>query len=518
AGLRFAILTDHGDGTREPAPPEYLHGVLLLDGVEVTTSAGHYAAFGLSRAPYPLGGPPYAVAEDVARLGGFGVAAHGDSVKPDLRWRDWTAPVDGVEWINGDSAWRDESTPRLARALVNYLFRPAAALATLADRPGRLLQRTDEIARARTVVGLAGADAHARLPLSGDDEPHRSGWTLPAPAYVQSFRAFTNVVDVGAAPTGDAAADAAALMGAVRRGRVTAAMPAVATPADLRFSAQSDGGQTWHVGDRVPTQALSFHVQASEVIGSSASLVRLELRRDGRVMAHAEGSTLTHAVPAEAAPGVWRVEVTLADRPGLPWMLSNAIVVGGSRAALPAAAGAGLPPAPEAVFELTAGEWGVEKDPSSEGAVVPGANQLALTYRLGRGAPSGQFVAASRAIVSADAWGDIIIRARASAPTRVWIQLRLSDIATGQRWGRSIYLDVTSRELRLPISTFAPLEPSAPTRRPNVVQVRAVLIVVDTVNSRPGGEGRITLEQLSLERHAASTPAPGAPRLGRGPS
>ena len=135
AGLAFVILTDHGDGTREPAPPQYLHDVLVIDGVEVTTSAGHYAVFGAARAPYPLGGPPYSVIEDVARLGGFGVAAHADSAKLDLRWRDWNARVDGVEWINGDSAWRDEGAMSLARGLVDYVFRPAVTLAGLVERP-----------------------------------------------------------------------------------------------------------------------------------------------------------------------------------------------------------------------------------------------------------------------------------------------------------------------------------------------------------------------------------------------
>src|SRR5947207_11396832 len=31
AGLRFVILTDHGDATRPPDPPAYLDGVLVLD-------------------------------------------------------------------------------------------------------------------------------------------------------------------------------------------------------------------------------------------------------------------------------------------------------------------------------------------------------------------------------------------------------------------------------------------------------------------------------------------------------
>jgi hypothetical protein len=46
AGLAFVILTDHGDGTRPPDPPVYLAGVLVLDGVEISTAGGHYAAIG----------------------------------------------------------------------------------------------------------------------------------------------------------------------------------------------------------------------------------------------------------------------------------------------------------------------------------------------------------------------------------------------------------------------------------------------------------------------------------------
>ena len=57
-------------------------------------------------APYPLGGEPRDVVEDVRRLGGFGIVAHPDSPKPELRWRDWTAPFDGIEWLNPDTSWR----------------------------------------------------------------------------------------------------------------------------------------------------------------------------------------------------------------------------------------------------------------------------------------------------------------------------------------------------------------------------------------------------------------------------
>src|SRR4051794_30504345 len=117
AGLAFIILTDHGDGMRIPDPPAYLHGVLCLDAVEISTNGGHYVALDMQPSPYPLGGEPAAVVEDVKRLGGFGIVAHPDSPKPELAWKDWDAPFDGIEWLSADSEWRDESRARLARVL-----------------------------------------------------------------------------------------------------------------------------------------------------------------------------------------------------------------------------------------------------------------------------------------------------------------------------------------------------------------------------------------------------------------
>ena len=108
AGLKFAIFTDHGDGTRPPDPPAYLNGVLCLDGVEISTTGGHYVALDARASPYPLGGEPSSVVEDVRRLGGFGIAAHPDHPGDELAWRDWDAPFDGLEWINADGEWRDE--------------------------------------------------------------------------------------------------------------------------------------------------------------------------------------------------------------------------------------------------------------------------------------------------------------------------------------------------------------------------------------------------------------------------
>jgi len=140
AGLKFLVFTDHGDGTRQPDPPAYRSGVLCLDGVEISTTGGHYVAVDMRASPYPLGGEPRDVVEDVRRLGGFGIAAHPDSPKSELRWRDWDAQIDGVELVNPDTSWRVwaaeagrdprvasdvrwRARRRVALALLDYAFR-----------------------------------------------------------------------------------------------------------------------------------------------------------------------------------------------------------------------------------------------------------------------------------------------------------------------------------------------------------------------------------------------------------
>ena len=96
AGLQFVVFNNHGDASREPERPRYRSGVLCIDAVEISTAGGHLVAIGLPRAPYPLGGAPGDVVDDVHRLGGLAIAAHHESPRPDLQWHDWMPPIDGL--------------------------------------------------------------------------------------------------------------------------------------------------------------------------------------------------------------------------------------------------------------------------------------------------------------------------------------------------------------------------------------------------------------------------------------
>ena len=106
AAALLVVFTDHGDATATPQPPAYRNGVLCIDAVEISTAGGHVVALDMPAAPYPLAGEPRDVVDDIHRLGGFAVAAHPDSPKTELQWRDWEVPIDGVETLNLDSGWR----------------------------------------------------------------------------------------------------------------------------------------------------------------------------------------------------------------------------------------------------------------------------------------------------------------------------------------------------------------------------------------------------------------------------
>jgi hypothetical protein len=499
AGLRFAILTDHGDGTREPDPPAYRSGVLVLDGVEISTNDGHYVALGMRRAPYPLGGDAAAVVEDVARLGGFGVVAHPVSARGNLAWSDWGLPVDGLEWINADSEWRDESRLRLARAVIDYMWRPGGALARLLDRPVGALERWDAAASRRPVVAIAGHDAHGGL---GEENGTARGRRIHIPSYEASFRTFSINATLERPFTGDAGADATELLQAIRRGHVFTAIDALAGPAALEFTA-TRGGPTARAGEILDgTGEAEFRVRAA--VPSRATTI---LMRNGRAIAESGGGELTHKA---SLPGAYRVEIHLPRAPGappVPWVLSNPIYRFSHAP----------PPSPDrslpvSILPLMQASWRVESAAESAGEIAADGESLGLRYRLRGGEERSQFVAfvVDLRNVPADV-NTIVFRGRADAPMRVSPQLRFGD-AGDARWTSSVYLDQAERAVRIPFEMLRAADaetrpdggdaarPTLPPVRPAANRATSLLFVVDLTNARPGDEGSFTLRDVALAR------------------
>ena len=493
AGLHFIVLTDHGDGTRGPDPPQYRSGVLVIDAVELSTQAGHYIAIGLPEAPYPLRGDPRDVAADVRRLGGFGIVAHPESAKTGLRWHDWNAPFDGLEWLNADSEWRDERGPQLVRALARYPFRSAETLASLLDRPDATLERWDAIAQRRRVVALAGADAHARAGWMDDDvQGYRRGWFLKIPSYEASFRTFAVHVALGRPLSRDAAADAAQIIAALKEGAVYSAVDAIASPAAFQFSARG-GDRTIGEGEVFDGTATAITFTARANASSGGVIV---LRKDGRILTQ---RPLPELAIEAAGEGTYRIEVYLSSAPGdppIPWIVSNPIYVRPPGWGVPTTVAV---EAAEISRGIQGGPWHVEKDDESSAQFAQKdypVGPVQFDFRLASGDRAGRYAALGIGVGKAlTERTRLAFRARASRPMRVSIQARHPQ--SGNRWQRSIYLDSEPRDA---VVRFAEMTPIGTSAVFDPALADTLLFVVDTTNTLPGTDGSFTLEDLRIER------------------
>jgi hypothetical protein len=494
AGLQFIILTDHGDATRTPTRPAYQSGVLVVDAVEISGDDGHVVALGLPKTPYPLGGEVRDIVEDVERLGAMSVAAHPGSPKPGLRWTEWASPFSGLEWLNGDSESRDERWFGLARALFTYPFRATASLATLLDRPDAVLRRWDALTGRRRVVAVAGADAHARLDVRGDESGGRLAM-LPIPGYETMFRAFS-VTAVGFMLTRDPERDSAAILDAIRHGRMYSTIDALATPAVVSFSAVQ-GGMATAMGDFVLDTGgdIDLRVDSNAPPGS-----HIVLMKDGAAMATADGPSLRRVVRANRA--VYRVEIQLDGAPGsppVPWVVTNPIYVR-AHDETPAARGSATETAPQYENGEARG-WRVEISPRSKAALnvvrTLTGTELKLRWALGGTKEESPYAAfAMPAGQEIGRYDRLMFTARADQPMRLSVQFRLSN---GDRWRRSVYLDQTAREISV---FFDDVRAAGQTAQPQltVASVRDVLFVVDTINARPGGSGQFWIDDVKYGR------------------
>jgi hypothetical protein len=499
AGLQFVIFTDHGDGTRGSDTPVYRSGVLCIDAVEISTNGGHIVALDLPESPFPLAGDVADVLEDIRRAGGVSIAAHPDSVRPELAWKEWGSGIDGIEWLNGDSAWRDESWVALTRSLFTYPLSRAGTLGALLDRPDELLRRWDALLEKQPAVALAAADAHARIGPGSD--PYRRSLALHVPSYEQVFRTLSvSVPDLKLER--NATSDARAVLDAIRAGRVYSSVDALASPAAFTFSASS-GIHRVAMGGQVPLNGpVALRVETNAPVGAS-----IRLLADGKVVASAAPPVLEYTA-ASSSPAVYRVEVDVAGAPGtppVPWILSNPIYVGRRHAADASEVSSTVAPVEETLVVYTDGaatDWRIEKSVRSQGALAVvrslDGSQLLFRYGLGGTLSESPYVAA---VVPANPemkrFDRVIFTARSAQPMRLTVQVR----AVGEgdrRWGRSVYLDETARTVTIPFAEMSPM--GTATGQPALEDVRDLLFVVDTGHARQGASGQVLLDQIQYAR------------------
>jgi hypothetical protein len=501
--------------------------VLVLDGVEISTSGGHYVALGLPGAsPYRLAGEPRDVVEDVRRMGGFGVAAHPDSPKTELQWSGWDSIVDGLEWLNADTEWRDESRMSLVRSLATYPWRPAETVAALVSHhPRPLLSRWDDLARTRRTVGLAAVDAHARIGMRDGPDPYRGRVLAKIPSYEASFKTFTLHVELTTPFTGDAARDGAALLDAIRAGRVYTTLDALAAPDVVGFEAwTSHGAFRARTGDFLPLDGSTVEWRAAAAAPEGSTL---RLMCDGKIAAEAPATAVLkfrhESVVGEdlaksgagVLPAACRVEAGWNDGDRrITWLITNPIylrandpVLPHSSTVHPAPLAKILNPADSADFDKP-DAWTIERDPQSTAAwrwipAAPGSpSTLEFTYQLRQGERASQFAAVvTQQVASIVNATRVSFRASADKPMRLSVQVRrpLERPGEGERWLRSIYVDSTPRDITVRFDDMRPVPPAG-TAHPPLDKVHALLFVADTEHTPPGASGRVLIEALRFEQ------------------
>lgn len=504
AGLKFVVFTDHGDGTREPDPPIYRSGVLCIDAVEISTNGGHYIAIGLPKTPYPLRGDARDVVEDVARMGGFGIAAHPDSPKADLQWDGWSEPFDGIELVNTDTSWRVHarrsifrSVPKLVSLLASYPFRSPETLAALLTEDEATISRWLDAAKQRPIVAVAGHDAHAQIGL-WEFDPIDTRFALPVPGYEMSFRSLSVHVRPTRPLNGSPADDFNALLDGLRAGHAYFAIDGIATPPLLRFTARNETG-TAESGDTLePRGPLTLDVRTN---APSAFITRL--RKDGRPFGpdHHEQHI---EVRAGEATGAFTVEVRVSDDDRAAWLMSNPIYV---RPSLPriephdvgAAASAGVAPRTKSIDG-----WRAEIDQLSHAETTATPTGVVLEFALAP-EPARMVHAGAVGVVGGAMKGceAVTFTIRGDRPMRVAAAVRTSVSGIPvERWQRSVYLDREPRRYVLKFNDLSPVTASH-SERPPLHDMAEVMWVVDDTHTLPGTKGRLSIDDVTI---ACGTP------------
>ncbi len=304
AGDAFVIVTDHDRTT--PAEQGWRDGVLVVEGIEVSTRLGHVAAVGL---PRPLteeerAGDPL---RTIAALGGRAVLAH--PLHPTRPFRgtggDEDGPWAGYEIFSNDTAWHqalhERAWDRLLLFALELPFDRGRAVLDLAGPPAPELGRFDALHAEAGAAREGGPSSPLRRALLCSVDAH--GY----PSYRAAFEAVT--MHVPFRPTGDGARDARAVTEALLDGAATCVLEGRGSVVRVRYGGGRDAG-------------------LSLTLPADVADATLRLVRDGRLLrsqpqplrAGENALPLAPLCGGRCAPGDYRLELW---RGGAPWIFTN---------------------------------------------------------------------------------------------------------------------------------------------------------------------------------------------------
>ena len=327
-------------------------------------------------------------------------------------------------------------------------------------------------------------------------DPGDNRWSVPFPGYETAFRLLSIHVRPDRPLSGHAADDAAVVLRALRSGHVYTAIDGLASPPSFEFSAgnargTAQAGDDLDVGGPVTLRVRSNAPPAFTTVVWQGSQVL------------SSGQQQDFTIQAPAAPAVYWAEILSTGRKRqLGWIISNPIYV---HAPTPAAKLLMRPPPSQSapIFDGTTNGWRVEHDATSLAAIEtapgPAGPELRWRYALGGDPLTRPFVALVNdrpGGLAAD--NRLSFTIRAEQPMRIALQLRAGK-PPGERWQRSVYVEAADQERTVYFDDLTPVGVTA-TWRPTFSNIRDLMLVIDTTNTKPGSSGRLWIKAAKLQK------------------
>jgi len=330
-------------------------------------------------------------------------------------------------------------------------------------------------------------------------DPGDNRYSIALPSYEASFRTLSVRVRPERPLSGEAAADARAVMGAIRAGHLYTALDGLASPPSFMFTASNRRGSAREGDELAAGGSVALRVRSN----APAEFDTIVWQGSRTLTSRNREPDFTLTVSEE--PAVYRVTIRAADRAHQPaWIVSNPIYVrGADGGAIPA-----RPPATTTrrLFDSrTAEGWRFESDPTSLAALDLASSltgsELRLRYGLGGGRPAGQFAALVVETGGGLAQFDrLSFTARAERPMRVSVQFRVPVTPSeDERWQRSVYIGTIDEDRTVYFDDLTPVGVTR-TYRPPLADVHSIIFAIDMTNTRPATAGRFWIKRADLQQ------------------
>lgn len=258
--------------------------------------------------------------EREADLGLF-VLAH--PLKPRYRWTgEYPSGLNGIEVINLKGMWQEAWEKTKLSFLLSLLILPfneELALLRLFHAPDDEILLWDELAQKRRTIGLAGADAEARMVLGG----RRS--FLRYPTYETLFSLVRNHLLLRSELTGNWVNDVEKLATAMGQGHFYMSLDILGNPKGFNAVLKGKSGQIWPMGSEVkftPGMALEITLPQKPKVPFDVVVYR-----DGQRMMTSNAQITQYILNS---PGVYRVMVRVIPtlplpdgKKWIPWIYTN---------------------------------------------------------------------------------------------------------------------------------------------------------------------------------------------------